>query len=109
MRMPSRAISASSSPAGSARSTSTTRKVPGEDVRGGMANPTYQSSIPAVTLAWEGRRWPRGAGHEAAAPTTRVEQVGGGEVRLIHGDVLDVARAVGERVALVYIDPPFAS
>jgi len=67
--------------------------------------------MPDLTLTWPGKRPP-----EAVPATLTVEEVGGtGAVsgRLDHGDNLAVMAAWLERwagqVALVYLDPPFAS
>ncbi len=72
-----------------------------------------------LALAWKGRTFapgnvvPESAGHEIAED--EVVQAGAAPgVRIIRGDALDVARALGReglrgKVDLVYVDPPFAS
>lgn len=72
----------------------------------------------AARLGWQGRTWEPGTAELGTARSTTFEQ---GEepgasapCRLIWGDVLDVAGALGAeglagKVACVYIDPPYAS
>lgn len=71
-----------------------------------------------LRLEWPRRAWePGDALSLTDAPRTAVvETVRGadGAARLVHGDALDVARALaneslGGRVDLVYVDPPFSS
>lgn len=68
-----------------------------------------------VALAWDGRSFAPDAPRPAAPPITTDEEIGSPAAhRLVHGDALDVARALDEEglrgeVDLVYIDPPFAS
>ena len=64
-------------------------------------------------MAWLGRAWEPGASlaDGDAAPCTTWEE-GSSDVRLVHGDALSVARALGAegtRADLVYVDPPYAS
>jgi 16S rRNA G966 N2-methylase RsmD len=81
----------------------------------GTAGDAASSPAP-VRLAWEGRAFtPRAAAGESA-PLEREEAMTGAEpgVRIVRGDALDIARALGAegltgKVDLVYVDPPFAS
>lgn len=79
---------------------------------------TDSSPSEGARLAWPGRTWR--PGEDRAPPlTVRTDEVFGAwdeskKGRLIHGDSLDVARALAHeglrhKVDLVYIDPPFAS
>ena len=73
----------------------------------------------AVRLSWPGRRWREGDATPTSAPIKRLETVeivadAAAPHRLVHGDGLDVVRALeGEGLAgqvdLVYVDPPYAS
>lgn len=70
---------------------------------------------------WRGRKWTGGALRHHEGPILRVSEVvpdtsrGGTPTgRLVHGDALDVARALlrqqfAGKADLVYLDPPFAS
>ena len=74
-----------------------------------------------MRLAWPGRKWepgpPRAPLFDKRVATSETVSDGMPEempARLIHGDVLEVARAISAegltgKVDLVYIDPPFAS
>jgi hypothetical protein len=69
-----------------------------------------------VTLAWEGRTFAPRPAHVAPAPIEVEETIAGAEpsVRIVRGDALDIARALGAeglsgKVDLVYVDPPFSS
>ena len=83
-----------------------------------------------VRLVWPGRRWRMEEGqgsapHAGARSAPRLFDVtpgaapftpgtGAGSVRMIHGDVLDLTRALtleglSGKVDLVYVDPPYAS
>ncbi len=71
--------------------------------------------LPGPTLAWPGRAWSPGAPYAPPPPLRQAEKFGAepGD-RIILGDSLNVARALlarglGGKVDLVYIDPPFAS
>jgi DNA modification methylase len=74
-------------------------------------------SPPSVTLRWAGRDWGPGASgtspHPELETTEAVGRVTREQATLVHGDALDVARAIrpgaGQGADLVYIDPPFAS
>ena len=75
-------------------------------------------AVASASLTWPGRSWWPGASITEGPDPPRIEtEETFGEssnCRLIHGDSLDVARALGRSglrgaVDLVYVDPPFAS
>ncbi len=67
-----------------------------------------------MRLGWPGRTWEPGASARAEPAASILSEAGYAGSRLVHGDALDVARALAReglagKVDLVYVDPPFAS
>jgi len=78
------------------------------------APPPQRAARSALRLEWPGRVWEPRSGAPAGGEGAVVDEQGDAGARLVHGDVLDVTRALqreghGGRVDLVYVDPPFAS
>jgi site-specific DNA-methyltransferase (adenine-specific)/adenine-specific DNA-methyltransferase len=78
------------------------------------ANRPNEAHKATMRLAWPGRTWEPGAPVQAEPASSIPSETGDARSRLVHGDALDVARALAReglagKVDLVYVDPPFAS
>jgi DNA modification methylase len=87
---------------GGAKVADAAAKVPSEKVRS------------ALRLEWPGRVWEARSGAASGGEGAVVDERGDVASRLVHGDAMDVVRALESegldgRVDLVYVDPPFAS
>lgn len=87
-----------------------------------FARPSGSPGSRGPRLFWAGRTWARGAHAIGEGPLLEVNEASslagsagrGARGRLVHGDALDVARALVREGAkgtadLVYVDPPFGS